>query len=94
MLRPFLDTMMWIYARPEVGWRRVVAKGADSEQFINEWMAQENAFLAEHRPWECADLFVAGELGEPSLGGKYGNVVRPIEGGRSLYCRQSIAVWH
>jgi hypothetical protein len=73
--RPYLDAMVWVHARAEVGRRRVIAKGTDSEQFINDWMAEENAFLADHRPWECADVIVAGELGQPSPHGTYGNVV-------------------
>lgn len=83
-VRPRLDAVIWIHARSEVGRRRLVAKG-DSEAFINDWMRQENALLAEHRPWEVADLIVAGELGQPSRTGRYGNVVtapgprRPLE---------------
>ena len=76
--------MVWVYASPGVARRRVIAKGADTEEFINDWMAQENAFLADHRPWECADLLVAGELGQPSLDGGYGNVVTAAVPGRRV----------
>jgi hypothetical protein len=74
-VRSLIDVVVWVHARAEVGRRRVIAKGVDTEQFINDWMAQENAFLDDHRPWEVADLLVAGELGQPALDGKYGNVV-------------------
>jgi uridine kinase len=74
-LRPWLDAVVWVHARAEVGRRRVIAKGVDTEDFIDDWMNQENDFLAEHRPWEIADVVVAGELGQPALTGRYGNVV-------------------
>jgi len=76
--RPWLDAVVWVHARAEVGRRRVIAKGVDSEEFIDDWMSQENAFLAEHRPWEVADLLVAGELGQPAPTGRYGNVVTAV----------------
>ena len=59
----------------EVGRRRVIAKGVDTEKFVDDWMNEENVFLAEHRPWDVADVVVAGELGQPALTGRYGNVV-------------------
>jgi uridine kinase len=74
-VRSMLDAVVWVHARAEVARRRVIAKGADTEEFINEWMAEENAFLDDHRPWEVAHLLVAGELGQPAPTGKYGNVV-------------------
>ena len=78
-LRPWLDAVVWVHARAEVGRRRVIAKGVDTEDFIDDWMNQENDFLAEHRPWEIADVVVAGELGQPALTGRYGNVVTATE---------------
>jgi len=74
-VRPWLDAVVWVHARAEVGRRRVIAKGADTEKFINEWMSKENDFLSEHRPWDIAEVVVAGELGQPTLTGRYGNVV-------------------
>jgi hypothetical protein len=78
-LRPWLDAVVWVHARAEVGRRRVIAKGVDTEDFIDDWMNEENDFLAEHRPWEIADVVVAGELGQPALTGRYGNVVTATE---------------
>src|SRR5262245_65200833 len=69
-LRPWLDAVVWIHARPEVGRRRVIAKGIDTEDFIDDWMREENEFLAEHRPWDVAGVVVAGELGQPALTGR------------------------
>jgi energy-coupling factor transporter ATP-binding protein EcfA2 len=72
--RSWLDVVTWVYAPNTAGRRRLVTRG-DSDAFIEEWMTQENGLLAEHRPWEVADLLVAGELGQPSHNGRYGNVV-------------------
>src|ERR1700730_11421312 len=74
-VRSFLDAMVWVHARPDVARRRVIAKGVDTDAFIDDWMTQEDAVLAEQRPWETADLLVAGELGQPSRNGSFGNVV-------------------
>jgi len=73
--RPWLDAVVWVHVRAEVGRRRLIAKGIDTEDCINDWMNEENDFLAEHRPWDIADVVVAGELGQPALTGRYGNVV-------------------
>ncbi|MBP1823068.1 hypothetical protein J3E61_006704 [Mycobacterium sp. OAE908] len=73
-VRRWLDAVIWVYADDDVARRRLVSRG-ESTAFINDWMAQENRLLAEHRPWEIADLLVAGELGQPSHDGRYGNVV-------------------
>ena len=74
-LESWFDATVWVHARPEVGRRRVISKGADSEQFADDWMAQENSFLTDNQPWRRADLLVAGELGQPSRRGEFGNVV-------------------
>lgn len=73
-VRSLLDAVVWVYARNTVGRQRLVARG-DSDEFINDWMTQENVFLADHRPWDVADLFVAGDFGQPSRDGRDGNVV-------------------
>ena len=78
-VRPWLDAVVWVHARAEVGRRRVIAKGVDTEDFIDDWMTEENDFLADHRPWEIADVVVAGELGQPAPTGRYGNVVTAAE---------------
>jgi energy-coupling factor transporter ATP-binding protein EcfA2 len=74
-VRSMLDAVVWVHARPDVARRRVIAKGMHTEQLVDDCMHQENAFLEQDRPWEVADVLVAGELGQPSLTGKYGNVV-------------------
>ncbi len=73
---PRFDGTVWVHARAEVARRRVFAKGADDEQFINDWMSQENSFLTANQPWLRADLLVGVDLGHPmTLGGDFGNVV-------------------
>ena len=67
-VRSFLDAMVWVYASPGVARRRVIAKGADTEEFINDWMAQENAFLADHRPWKCRSA--RGGRTRPAVAGR------------------------
>ncbi|GLP76685.1 hypothetical protein TUM20983_37950 [Mycobacterium antarcticum] len=57
----WLDTSVWIDTDPNVGRQRVVARGVDTEEFIAEWTEQEEAFLAEHRPWAHVDFVVSGE---------------------------------
>jgi energy-coupling factor transporter ATP-binding protein EcfA2 len=88
-VRTWLDAVMWVYAHEGVGRRRLIARG-ESNAFIDDWMAQENRLLAEHRPWEVADLLVAGELGQPSHDGRYGNVVT-APGPRQTGVREHIA---
>ena len=80
-VRTWLDAVMWVYADDDIGHQRMVARG-ESTAFIDDWMAQENRLLTEHRPWEIADLLVAGELGQPSHDGRYGNVVTAPGPGR------------
>lgn len=64
-LHPFLDALIWVYARPETGRQRVRARGVDTEQFILDWLAQEDTMLGQHRPWQCATLFVHAEQSTP-----------------------------
>jgi len=86
-LEPWFDAMVWVHAREEVARRRVIAKGVDSAEFVDDWMAQENAFLTAHQPWLRADLIVGGELGQPTVGGETGNVVTSPGPGRPSVVR-------
>jgi energy-coupling factor transporter ATP-binding protein EcfA2 len=69
-LHPWLDGSVWVHARAEVALQRVVDRDVDTPEFIADWMTHEHAFFAEDRPWDRADVFVAGELGQPSPGGR------------------------
>ncbi len=60
-----VDALIWVQAdQREVG-RRSLARvgqpgGPRTVQDLREWMAEEEPFLADQRPWERADLVVAG----------------------------------
>ena len=60
-VRRLLDVVIWVDASEELGRQRVLARGVDSPDFIDDWLSEENAFLGEHRPWEAADLWVRGD---------------------------------
>ena len=63
-LRPWLDAVIWVDTQPDVGLARVAARGVDTPQFIDEWTREERAFLADHKPWEIADVLVSGYVRE------------------------------
>ncbi len=63
LLRPFLDALVWVQTDQAEVERREAARAAAgevSEEVQAAWMAEEIPFLAEQRPWEHADLIVAG----------------------------------
>jgi hypothetical protein len=74
-MRPWLDSVVWVYLSQEVGHRRVGMTGSGEPQNTKEWLRAEYALLASHRPWEVATVLVAGGLGQPAHNGRYGNVV-------------------
>ena len=64
-----IDFTIWTQSDQAEAERRGIARdiasgvNGDAEQsaaFWHEWMAHETRFLAEERPWERADLIVAG----------------------------------
>jgi hypothetical protein len=60
---PYLDGVIWVQADLLEARRRCIDREGSDEaavSFWHEWMAQELPFLARQRPWEWADLFVAG----------------------------------
>ena len=59
----YTDALIWIHGDPDEVTRRErqrVARGEVSEAFVAEWLAAENAFFADERPWERATFIVAG----------------------------------
>ncbi len=74
-LRPWLDAVVWVHVREDVGRRRIGTHGLDGTKFTQDWMQEEDAFLADQLTWDIADLLVAGALGQPAPNGRYGNVV-------------------
>ena len=60
-LHPWFDATVWIQCDPELAYRRVVARGDDPVEFVDEWTARELPFLAHDRPWARATLVVSGQ---------------------------------
>jgi hypothetical protein len=61
----WIDALMWVQSDQAEAERRSLARvgqpgGPRTVQDLREWMAEEEPFLAEQRPWERADLVVAG----------------------------------
>lgn len=70
-LGPLLDVRIWVQSDFAAAERRGIARDfasgvnggeAESIAFWHEWMADETPFLAADRPWERADVIVAGVL--------------------------------
>jgi hypothetical protein len=59
--RRLLDAAIWVHTDHRIALQRVLARKVDSPDFLADWMRQEEAVLAENRPWASADLWVRGE---------------------------------
>jgi hypothetical protein len=62
-LARFFDALLWVQADRAVAWSRGLLRdgsGDAQEAFWHEWEAEERPFLADHRPWERADLVIDG----------------------------------
>jgi hypothetical protein len=66
-LAQLLDGCVWVQSDAQVARRRGLDRDislgrepAEAEAFWDEWMAQEEPFLAADRPWERADTIVCG----------------------------------
>ena len=60
-----IDALIWVQSDQAEAGRRSLARvgqtgGPRTVQDLREWMAEEEPFLAGQRPWERADLVVAG----------------------------------
>ena len=60
-----VDALIWVQSDQREAARRSLARvgqpgGPRTIQDLREWMAEEEPFLADQRPWERADLVVAG----------------------------------
>ena len=60
-----IDALIWVQSDRAEAERRSLARvgkrgGPKTVQDLREWMAEEEPFLAGQRPWERADLVVAG----------------------------------
>ena len=60
-LASWFDGLVWVQTDRALAWSRLLARdGAEHEPFMHEWEAAERPFLAAERPWERADVVVAG----------------------------------
>jgi hypothetical protein len=62
-LMPFTDAAVWVQSDMAEAKRRCIDREGGDEaaaSFWDEWMAQELPFLSRQRPWERADVIVAG----------------------------------
>jgi hypothetical protein len=62
---PLVDAIVWVQADQQETERRSLARvgqpgGSRSVDAHRDWMEEEEPFLAQQRPWERADLLVAG----------------------------------
>jgi hypothetical protein len=60
-----IDALVWVQADQQEAGRRSLARvgqpgGPRTVGDLGEWMAEEDPFLAGQRPWERADILVAG----------------------------------
>ena len=60
-----VDALIWVQSDQREAGRRSLARvghpgGPGTVRDLQEWMAEEEPFLADQRPWERADLVVAG----------------------------------
>jgi hypothetical protein len=60
-----VDALVWVQSDQREAERRSLARvgqpgGTPTVRDLREWMAEEDPFLAEQRPWERADLVVSG----------------------------------
>lgn len=62
-LAPYVDAVLWVQSDDAIARERGIARdGGDAAAiaFWDEWMAAEEPFLADHRPWERANLVLNG----------------------------------
>jgi hypothetical protein len=60
-----IDALVWVQSDQQEAARRSLARvgqpgGSPTVRDLREWMAEEQPFLADQRPWERADLVAAG----------------------------------
>ncbi|BBY27494.1 uridine kinase family protein [Mycolicibacterium sediminis] len=68
-LHSWFDATVWIQSDADLAYRRVLARGDDSVEFVDDWTAREIPFLANDRPWARATVVVSGQssLGDGRL---------------------------
>ena len=59
-LADLVDALVWVQSDAADARTRGIARDGGDVAFWDEWDAEEVPFLDEHRPWERADVIVAG----------------------------------
>jgi hypothetical protein len=59
-LADLVDALVWMQSDRAEARRRGIARDGGDVAFWDRWEAEEVPFLDEHRPWERADVVVAG----------------------------------
>ena len=59
-LADLVDALVWVQSDAEEARTRGIARDGGDVAFWDEWDAEELPFIAEHRPWERADVIIAG----------------------------------
>jgi hypothetical protein len=59
-LADLVDTLVWVQSDADDARKRGIARDGGNVAFWDEWEAEEVPFLDQQRPWERADVFVAG----------------------------------
>jgi Uridine kinase len=65
-LRDFYDFRIWVQAPDEVRLARGVERGGENtrDRWLNEYMPEEERYLAAQEPWRFADLVIDGTTHE------------------------------
>jgi uridine kinase len=61
-LRGFYDFAIWVEGRYSTRMDRIVARDGNRylDLWVGQWLPLEEAYIAGEKPWNAADLFVAG----------------------------------
>jgi hypothetical protein len=59
-LADLVDAVVWVQSDADDARTRGIARDGGDVAFWDEWEAEEVPFLDQHRPWERADVIVAG----------------------------------
>jgi uridine kinase len=62
-LRDFYDFRIWVQAPDEMRLARGIERGGENtrDRWLNEWMPEEERYLAAQEPWRFADLVIDGD---------------------------------
>lgn len=67
LLNEYYDLRIWIECPAEVGFKRGLKRDREvynvdtTDQWINEWMPEEEKYISIHNPQQKADMIISGE---------------------------------